>query len=190
MSDDCIADLVRGVQNGDNEAIAELFELYSAMIYTVIRNILYPYSDVDDIYQEACVQAFTSIHTLRQPERFGGWVKRIAICKAIDHLRRTVATPRHYTLDLDLVAPRNPAEDVLDEHETWLVQRAVAELPVYYREVVVLYYWSDCSYAEIAAALGIPKGTVMSRLHKAKQLLGVSLRPLQRKEGELCGYRD
>ena len=189
MSDDCIADLVKGVQDGDDAAIAKLFELYSAMIYTVIRNILYPYSDVDDIYQEACVQAFTSIHTLRQPERFGGWFKRIAIYKAID-LRRTVATPWHYQLDLDIVAPRHPAEDVLAEDETWLVQRAVADLPVYYREVVVLYYWSDCSYAEIAEALGIPKGTVMSRLHKAKQLLAVALRPLQRKEGELCGYRD
>ena len=191
MSDDCTARLVRAAQAGSDEAIATLLELYGMMIYSVIRTILYPRPDVDDVYQDACIQAFTSIQTLREPERFGGWFKRIAICKAVDHLRRANTTPQRRTLEFyQGIAPKDPAEDVLYEHDTLVVQRAVAELPVYYREVVVLYYWSDCSYAEIAEALGIPKGTVMSRLHKAKQLLAVTLGPLQRKEGELCGYRD
>ena len=183
MDNDRTTLLVRQAQAGDNDAVAELLSLYGKMAYTVIRHLLYPRPDVDDVYQEACVQALTSIASLRYGERFGGWFKRIAIRKAIDHLRRKEAQPWP-NIPEDFAA-ECLTETVALQGEYEEVRRAVVALPLHYREVVVLYYWSECTYKEISTALSIPLGTVMSRMYKAKGLLTEKLEsPKQKGVGQ------
>ena len=172
------AALVAAAQNGNREAIAELLHLYGKMAYAVIGHMLFPRPDVDDVYQEACVQALTSIRSLREPERFGGWFKQIAIRKAVDCLRRT----EHARLQADVPADSGLEKEVVEQDEHHSVRRAVLKLAPHYRDVVILYYWSECSYREISEALSIPQGTVMSRLNKAKRLLADELAP-KREEG-------
>ncbi len=174
--------LVQQYLAGSQQAAAELLERYGRMAYTVIRHLIPRQADADDVYQEACIKAITSLSNLQDQARFGGWFKQIAIRTAIDHRRKRQAV--HTPLDERLhdTGP-GPELSALQAAQCRTVRDAVAELPEHYRQVIVLFYWSDCSYQEIADALRIPKGTVMSRLHKAKALLQRNLEPTGVKEG-------
>lgn len=162
--------LVHEYLSGNQMAAAHLLNRFGGMAYAVISHLLYNQGDKDDVYQEACVRAFANLRNLSDPARFGGWFKQIAVRTAIDYIRQRRFT--HVPLD-DRLADHRPGPEVLtvqiDTRQQ--VRQAVLRLPEHYRQVVVLYYWSECSYQEIAEALSIPLGTVMSRLHKAKHLL-------------------
>lgn len=162
--------LVQDYLSGNQMAAAELLNRFGGMAYAVINHLLYGQGDKDDVYQEACVRAFTSLQNLSDPARFGGWFKQIAIRTTIDYLRR-----RRFSSELlnDSLADERPGPEalIIELDARRQVRQAVYHLPEHYRHVIVLYYWSDCSYQEIAEALNIPPGTVMSRLHKAKHLL-------------------
>jgi len=167
--------LVTKSQLGDYAAVEQLLLLFGPMAYSVIRNLLYPSADIDNVYQEACIYAFKNIGSLREPDKFGGWFKRIAVGKAIDCLRRRSSAPISCALNPEINTYDAAAFDVAALVEAHMVQQAVADLPEHYRVVIILYYWCDYSYLEIAENLSIPQGTVMSRLHTAKQLLAEKL---------------
>jgi len=170
QTEQLVADFLAGKQT----AAAHLLERYSRVAYAAITNLLYRHADRDDVYQEACLRAFNSLKSLDNPTAFGGWFKQIAIRTAIDHIRRQKF--RFEALNEQLPDPSpGPEISVLESALRRQVRQAVDQLPEHYRQVIVLFYWSDCSYQEIAAALGVPLGTVMSRLHKAKGLLARAL---------------
>ncbi len=162
--------LVLDCLSGSEQAAAHLLDRYGKMVYGVISHLLYKHGDRDDVYQEACLRAFSGLKKLDDPARFGGWLKQITIRTAIDHIRRQ--RPKLEPLDerLPNLGP-DPEAQAVQADERWQVQQAVGRLPEHYRQVIVLFYWSDCSYQEISQTLSIPIGTVMSRLHKAKERL-------------------
>lgn len=177
--------LVADFLAGKTAAAAHLLERHGRVAYAAIGHLLYHrQADRDDVYQEACLRAFRSLQSLGNPAAFGGWLKQIAIRTAIDHLRRQRFQIESLHEQLPDPSP-GPENSVLESALRRQVRQAVDQLPEHYRQVIVLFYWSECSYQEIAAALGIPLGTVMSRLHKAKGLLGRALgdQSLQLKEG-------
>lgn len=175
--------LVHEFLAGRQQVAAELLERYGNMAYSVISHLLLRHEDADDVYQEACIKAFSSLHSLKDSARFGAWFKQIAIRTAIDYARKRRIPQAPLDEQLPDSGP-GPELSLLETAEGQELRRAVAELPEHYRRVIVLYYWSDCSYQEIADALRIPKGTVMSRLHKAKTLLLQGLEPKQAEEGK------
>lgn len=174
--------LVTDFLAGKQLAATHLLERYGKMAYAVISHLLYNHADKDDVYQEACLRTFNGLRNLDDPGRFGGWFKQIAIRTAIDHIRR-LRFQLEPLSDRTLDPQPGPEMSLLAAAVRQQVRQAVDGLPEHYRVVIVLYYWSDCSYQEIAQALKIPIGTVMSRLHKAKSLLGQALDDEQAKEG-------
>ncbi len=126
-------------------------------------------STAEDISQEVFIRAFNSVHQLRSIETAGSWLLAIT--------RNEVArwcgkrTARH-ELTHDPAEPYE-AETDLERHE-W-VHRAVGQLSDEFRQVVLMFYFEQKSYHEIASELGLPMGTVMSRLNRARGHLKTSL---------------
>jgi RNA polymerase sigma-70 factor (ECF subfamily) len=131
----------------------------------------------DDLVQEALAKALDRHAQLQDPEALHAWVCSILANCWHDHLRS-----RHDTIDIDTVEERDlPAEDCpeadcLQNEIVRRVRRAVSHLPAGQREVVTLVDLEEFSYAEVAAILEIPIGTVMSRLSRARLALREALR--------------
>jgi RNA polymerase sigma-70 factor (ECF subfamily) len=137
--------------------------------------------DAEDVVQEAFLRAFASFHTFRG-ENGKPWLLAI--------VRNTAATwsKRRRTLtiaggDLDDRAAREPGPEALleSERERDRVRQAVAQLVPEYRETIVLRELEGCSYKDIAAIIGVPLGTVMSRLARGREYLRQLLAPAQEK---------
>lgn len=138
--------------------------------------------DSKDIVQEACLRAFRGI------SRFGGinargWVMTIVRHTAYDWIKKKRSAPEPVE---DLVSleeqqqPRcdfiTPESETLLQQETQRVAHAIESLPDPFREALTLRYERELSYADIAQALGIPQGTVMSRLCRARRRLEMQLK--------------
>ena len=129
--------------------------------YRLARAILLDDTEAEDVVQDAALTAWRQRATLRDPGRFEAWFDRIVVNAARDRLRRRkrlreiteTMTPRH--------APAALTDDGPD------IDAALDALDVDHRVVVLLRYWQDRSIEDIASRLGIPAGTVKSRLHYA-----------------------
>lgn len=122
----------------------------------------------EDITQEVFIRAFRSLHQLRSVQAARGWLLVIARNEFSRWCKKfaSPAAPPIESAEEDL---SEPAQEVLDRQE-W-VQRALEELPHDFRVVLMMFYFEQLSYAEMAEQLGIPIGTVMSRLNRGRSHL-------------------
>ncbi len=123
-----------------------------------------------DVQQEAWISVLRKIKGLENPNRFKPWLYRVVRHAGIDHLRVRRRTDKLVEHQHDDAIDWPPATDeslkeVLDLEA---VKRAISRLSPAHQEVVVLRYWEEFSYAEIALLTGAPIGSVRSRLHHAK----------------------
>ena len=130
----------------------------------------------EDAAQEAFIRAWQRLSTYRPRSPFRNWVYRIATNAAVDALRR-----ERETVDIDALSLPTPYEGpetaLVGEERDERVRQAVLALPPASRAVLVLREYEDLSYREIANTLGIPIGTVMSRLNYARNRLREALAP-------------
>ena len=141
--------------------------------YRLARAILLDDSEAEDAVQEAAPVAWRRIGSLRDTASFDAWFDRILVNQCRDQLRRRkravkVTAP---PVGFEPVGAGNPVESEWDAD----LERALADLDVEHRTVVVLRYWQDRTVDDIATRLGIPAGTVESRLHHAMRSLRTSL---------------
>lgn len=141
--------------------------------------------EAKDLAQDAYLDAWRNLHTLKAPNAFRTWLFRIAANKAKDYLKkRRVHTE---SLDSMLTQAGDPAEPAdaklepqqiaLDDERAQVVQNAVMSLSEEHRTVVSMHYIGGLGVSEIAEALGVPRGTVLSRLARARAALKDRLRP-------------
>ncbi|MGC9359813.1 MAG: RNA polymerase sigma factor [Anaerolineae bacterium] len=167
-------ELVRRAARGDMEAFGQIVERHRLRVLRTAHGIVGSSDEAEDVAQEVFVKAWQAIDTFRPGGSLGAWLYRITVNAAIDATRR-----RRPQIALDDVAP--PTSDqhiersVLDAEEAARVRRAVQNLPPASRATLVLREYEQLSYAEIADVLNIPMGTVMSRLHYARQALKQAL---------------
>ena len=139
--------------------------------FRLARAILLDDGEAEDAVQEASLIAWRKHGSLRDPDSFGAWFDRILVNQCRDQLRR-----RHRAVP---IAPPpvgvEPAADLGDTGGDPDLDRALAALDVDHRIVVVMRYWQDRTVDDIAARVGIPSGTVKSRLHHAMGQLRASL---------------
>ena len=162
--------LLAKAKNGDQEAFGKLVERYQRRVYTVIYRFVRNYTEADDLAQEAFIRAFKAIgrFDLRYP--FSPWMYRIAINLTLNHLKKRKL--QLVDVDLERRPSGNNPQTVMEQDETRRkVHRAIAELPLKLRQVLVLRVYEDWPYARIAEVLEIPIGTVMSRLARAREAL-------------------
>lgn len=166
-------ELIVLARKGSREAVEALFDRYWTLAWRSAYAVTADHGLADDAAQEAIQKAFGALHGYDETRPFGPWLKRIAINRAIDQLRRRrrleVLHDEEATFHSWTVS-ETPDEDL----RLWAVADAVAALGAGKRVVVVLHYWLDLPIEEIAGVLGLPVGTVASRLSRARaELRGV-----------------
>ena len=181
------AEWAKSATGGDKAAFGRLVEKHKSSVYGLCYRLVGTADEARDAAQEAFVRAYTSIREFDVRQPFGAWVLRIARNHCIDLLRRRRPTlalvPENRGEDLDPGVAPEPAdhfavggEQALQEREAQRdLDHAIASLPPRYREVIALFHVQHKSYAEIAATLGVPMGTVMTWLHRARKELKLKL---------------
>jgi RNA polymerase sigma-70 factor (ECF subfamily) len=156
-----LADTIRAVAGGDQEAFARLYADYARMVHAIVLGRV-PRRDVDDLVQDVFVTAYTRIRELREPSAFGAWIATIARNHATDYLRQSRAQ-----VELpDELPGGDPADD-----ETFAVLDAVRKLPAAYRETLLMRLVEGMSGAEIAERSGLTPASVRVNLHRGMKLL-------------------
>jgi RNA polymerase sigma-70 factor, ECF subfamily len=164
-----------GVRREFEERLAEC----GPLAYRVARGVLRNSADAEDVAQEALLRAYRSFHRLRDRNRFRGWLVRISFRLALDRLRASKRREQRDTLwSLPEHQPRPAsAEDLaaLNEFQVHL-DRALEELPEKLRFVLLLAAMEGHTLDEIAVMIGVPVGTVKSRIFLARKQLAEKLR--------------
>ena len=163
-------ELVVRAREGDRTAFSELAAQSIGRLSAVARMILRDEYAAQDAVQEALIEAWRSLPSLRDPDRFEAWVRRLLVRACFKVLRRT---KRVDTVEIRLTPADEPAigglERKLDIHDQ--LERGLARLTADQRAVIVLVYYLDLPLADAAQALGTPVGTTKSRLSRATQAL-------------------
>lgn len=166
---------------GEQQAFAELVEAYQTSVFNLTYRMLGNRGEAEDAAQEAFLRAYQHLKRYDPTRPFKTWLLSIASNYCIDRLRKRRLTwlsideplPPHPALNSDEPNPERAA--VLNEREQ-AMQNLLAELAPDYRAAVVLKYWYDMSYVEIAETLDTTESAIKSRLYRARQMLADELR--------------
>ncbi len=174
-------ELLKRYAAGEEEAFQQLVSQYKDSVYAFLRRFLSQSDMVDDVFQETFMQLYVSRDTFDLSRPLRPWLFTIAANKAKDALRRmqridsanlgSMFDSEDHSLDdvlntLDCDT-RTPYDGLIEDETAASVKCVVAQMPTKLREILILAYFHKFSYAEIAGILGIPIGTVKSRLHTA-----------------------
>jgi RNA polymerase sigma-70 factor (ECF subfamily) len=166
-------ELVILAREGDHDAFARLVAGSIGRLNAIARLILRDYGLAEDAVQDAFVDVWRSLPGLRDPDKFQAWLTRLLVRSCQDTRRRA----RRRAVELPLLSSDHP--DVADLQSTFAVtdqiERGLQGLTVDQRTVLVLTYFLDLPVAEAASVLGIPTGTMKSRIHRALAALRASL---------------
>ena len=167
------AELVRRAQQGDEEAFASLAVAAGGRLHAVAHRILRDIDLAEDATQQALLAIWRDLPLLRDPARFEAWSYRLLVRACYAEGRRT----RHWTPNLRLLVADEPlvmdgSGLVVDRDQ---LERGFRRLSFDHRAVVVLHHYLEYPLDEVAEVLGVPVGTVRSRLHHAMRGLRAAL---------------
>ena len=173
--------LVKRAQDGDMDAFEDLVKKYEARAFSIASRMLAYSEDAKDAAQDAFLKAYRSLKNFRGDSKFSTWFYRIINNVCLDYLRRR--DRRELSLDYEsgvedgeTISMEIPSdidvETVVEDGEfRFLVQKAINSLPSRHRIMIVMRDVQDLSYMEISELLGLPEGTVKSRLNRARGYL-------------------
>jgi RNA polymerase sigma-70 factor (ECF subfamily) len=167
--------VVRAARGGDAGAFESLVRFYQAQVWRLCFHLLHDETLADDVTQEALVKAYRFLPNYRGESKFSTWLYSITRNCALDELRR--AGRRH---ELLTQLGHEPGPQARDHSVRIEVREAIAALPLELREAVVLIDMFGTSYSEASTILGVPLGTVKSRVHRARLALARWLLPASR----------
>ncbi len=181
-------ELVARCKTGDRVAFGELVDRHQHRVYSICMRWLGDRTVAEEVGQDVFLSAWRALPRFREEARFDTWLRRIAVnkCKNRRLYRRRRAHDRHDSIHapaegeerpyLQLVHDgRGPDAKVHQQQASDLVGEALASLSEQQRALVVLRDVEDLSYEEIAELLEVPRGTVKSRLHRARSALARAL---------------
>lgn len=168
MPDKSETRLVEAAIDGDIESFGKLCQRYYAAMVAIAYSVVSDHQLAEDAAQESFARALVSLRKLKKQTRFAPWLA--AICRNV--ARDMVATKVRQisTKDFSQAARNNT-----DENDR-LIRRAIEQLPVSAKELIVLRYYNNLSYEEISFVLGISKPTINGRLTRAKRKIAKYLR--------------
>lgn len=159
--------LVRSCQQGDRQALGTLVRYYEKPVYNAAYRVLGNRDEASDVTQTAFLKVFENLDRYDPKHRLFSWLYRIALNEAIDQIRRQ---NRLETLAEERCGGNEGPERIAAAAErSRQVQEVLMELSVEYRTVLVMHYFTECSYRDIAEILDLPEKTVKSRLFTARQ---------------------
>ncbi|NRD77576.1 RNA polymerase sigma factor SigW [Bacillus sp. BRMEA1] len=184
--EDIVKKRIKQVIKGDQEAFGEIVDIYKNSVFQLCYRMLGNRHEAEDTAQEAFIRAYTNIHTFNQNLKFSTWLFRIATNLCIDRMRKK--KPDHY-LDAEVAGTEGltlysqvPSESPLPEIELEslelqeTVHKEILKLPEKYRSAIILKYIEGLSLNEISDILGLPIGTVKTRIHRGREALRQQLR--------------
>jgi RNA polymerase sigma-70 factor, ECF subfamily len=181
-----IKNRIRQIKNGDQNAFAEIVEVYKDKVFQLCYRMLGNRHEAEDIAQEAFIRAYVNIHSYDLNKKFSTWLYRIATNLSIDRIRKKkpdyyldaeIAGSEGLTMYSQVAADVALPEDELESMELQaLIQSEILKLPEKYRSVIVLKYIEEFSLKEIGEILDLPVGTVKTRIHRGREALRHQLR--------------
>jgi len=186
-----IADIQSFRQQGDLEAARRLLARHEAALFGYLMRMLRQREDAEDVLQDTFRKALAALPNFQGGKYFKSWLFRIGHNEAVNCLRKRNRRVAHFAAatepnpDLSILGPR-PRQPSLDGFEHLqrkerfqALHQAITCLPEAEREVVLLRLEAELPFREIAELTNAPLGTVLTRMHNAKQRLGASLRTLK-----------
>jgi RNA polymerase sigma-70 factor (ECF subfamily) len=164
-----VRDLVVRAQGGDREAVAALVSLTSDRMFALAARILRDNDLAEDALQGALIAIWRQLPSLRDPDRFEAWSRRVLVHACYAEARRR----RSWTANVRVLPVDGPVgpDEYLSVVDRDALDRAFRRLTVEQRAVFVLHHHQGLPLVEIADSLGIPAGTARSRLHYATRVL-------------------
>jgi RNA polymerase sigma-70 factor (ECF subfamily) len=169
-------------RQGDKVAFGKLIEAYQGPVYNLAYRMLSNSGEAEEAAQEAFIRAFTRLESYNPAHKFSTWLLSITSNYCIDQLRKRRALllsideplPPHPALSAD--QEKRPESQLIMNEQQTMVQSLLEELAPDYRQAVVLRYWHELSYEEIAEMMDTTVSAIKSRLFRArKQLAEVAL---------------
>lgn len=165
---------------GDRTAFGHLVRAYERPVYNLTYRMLGDPAEAEDAAQETFLRAYTKLATYQPERKFVNWLLSIASHHCIDRLRRRGRAPQ---LSLDGPLPPQwltssaplPEQVVNKKQERDRVRQSLDVLPPAYRAAIVLRYWYNMSYREIAGVMDTTESAIKSRLHRARRMLAQEL---------------
>ena len=163
--------LIAAAAQGDDDAFSKIVERYQKPVFNLCYRLLGNRGDAEDASQEAFMKAYRGLKKYDPQRPFLSWLLTIAFNQSVDQLRRR----RFALVSLEALIDRSdrrspsPEDAAVAQEEAENVQKALATLSVTDRAAVVLRYWYDYSYEEIAETLSLTNSAVKSRLHRARR---------------------
>ncbi|MBI9107256.1 MAG: sigma-70 family RNA polymerase sigma factor [Spirochaetales bacterium] len=155
----------------EGEAFSEMFRTYDRRIYLTALRFLGNRDEAADIRQEVFFRAWKHLGSLDSSRPVFPWLFRITRNLCINRLRRKSGSEAGLEFPELQPGTESVEGEVIRCESRLEVKAAVMTLPDNFREIIILKHYDECSYDEMAEILGIPKGTVMSRLFNARKLL-------------------
>jgi len=182
--------IIERCKQGDITAFDELVRRYEKQVYNFAYRMAGNYDDANDIASEAFIKVYNAIDTFRGDANFTTWLFRIVTNLYLDERKRSKAhmnIPLDEYIDLEessvtrqIEDPSPGLQEVIEAGERAdVLARAICDLPDYQRIMVLLFHTQGKSYEEIAEIIGLPIGTVKSRLNRARLALKEKLEPVR-----------
>lgn len=176
VTDPVVLDWVRSALEGDQDAFAELVYTYQDSVYNLCYRMLSERTEAEDAAQEAFLKAYLNLQRYDPSRSFKTWLLSIASNHCIDRLRRrrmvwlSIDEPMPPQVSLASDEPE-PEDAIIGHQRSEVVQELIDTLSPEYRAAVVLRYWYEYSYTEIADILDTTESAIKSRLFRARQML-------------------
>jgi RNA polymerase sigma-70 factor, ECF subfamily len=192
LPDPVISEWVYAAIDGDQDAFAEIVYSFQDSVYNLCFRLLGERTEAEDASQEAFLRAYSNLHRYDHGRKFKTWLLTIASNHCIDRLRKrrmvyiSIDEPIPATLSLSDDSPL-PEQVTLSNERSHRVQQLLDQLAPDYRTAVVLRYWYDYSYAEIAEIMKTTESAIKSRLHRARHMLAQLLEHSGNANSDLAG---
>ena len=183
-----IKELVLSAKNGNKKAFDKLYELTSNEVWFTCISLLKDEENAKDIMQETYITAFLKLDTLKDEEKFCGWLTAIATNKSKNKLKGKV----EYQIDDEVLIAETETDELMlpeeyinkAEKRKVLLQIIEDTLSFNQYQVVLMFYFNELSIAEIAQALEISEGTVKSRLNSSRAKMKTAIEDYENKSGD------
>lgn len=163
-------ELVKKIRTKDTELYAILVERYQKKLLRYANNLIHDTSKATDVVQDSFVKAFININSFDGKKNFSSWMYRIVHNEAMNAVKKYKKEIPFWE-GFDFQSDENIEDDFEQKEHFYAVKKCLHEIPVRYSEPLILFYFEKKSYEEISDILRIPKGTVATRINRAKKLM-------------------
>ena len=174
IPDEVLAVWIRNAADGSREYQKRIYELLASRIYRVIRKIVGP-SNADDVMQDFVIQLFEKLGQFRFESSLETWAHRMAVNQSLQYLRKTNREEQRVRKVAMATEMVNDSKSERRTEDTEMLQLAMEQISGEQRALLHMKEVEGLGYEAIASVLGVPEGTVGSRLNKARKELRTSL---------------